>query len=142
MSNSNHPENPHLAGTPAGGPSVYPSELGPHNRLWHADSLPYPGAGFPATANPDYVYGPRFSVPLLLNSQHSVYLMLLQAPGDTTYRADAPPLYPWRMHSDALKTMIRNLMLQINSEVVEVRRETYGPNRSRVTVVFETPDEI
>ena len=66
--------------------------------------------------------------------------MLLQAPGDTTYRADATPLYPWRVHSDALKTMIRNLM--INSEVVEVRKETYGPNRSRVTVVFETPDEI
>ena len=68
--------------------------------------------------------------------------MLLQAPGDTTYRADAAPLYPWRVHSDALKTMIRNLMFQINSEVVEVRRDTYGPNRSRVTVVFETPDEI
>ena len=67
--------------------------------------------------------------------------MLLQAPGDTTYRADTP-LYPWRVHSDALKTMIRNLMFQINSEVVEVRKETYGPNRSRVTVVFETPDEI
>jgi len=109
MSNSNHhPENPHLAGTPAGGSSAYPSELVPHNRLWHADSLPYPGAGFPATANPDYVYGPRFS-----------------APGDTTYRADPTPLYPWRVHSDALKTMIRNLMLQINSEVVEVRRETH-----------------
>jgi hypothetical protein len=68
--------------------------------------------------------------------------MSLQAPDDTTYRADATPLYPWRVHSDALKTMIRNLMFQINSEVVEVRRETNGSNRSRVTVVFETPDEI
>jgi len=38
--------------------------------------------------------------------------------------------------------MIRNLMLQIDSEVVEVRKETRGLSRSRVTVVFETPDEI
>lgn len=69
--------------------------------------------------------------------------MPLQASGhDTTYIVDATLLYPWRVHSDALKTMIRTLMLQINSEVVEVRRETYGQNRSRVIVVFETADEI
>lgn len=68
MSNPNHHSDiPYLAGTPAGGPSIYPSELVPHNRQWHVDSHPYPGAGFPPTTNPDYVYGPRFAVPLLPN---------------------------------------------------------------------------
>ena len=66
MSDPNHhPDIPHLAGTPAGGPSVYPLE---HNRQWRADTHPYPGVGFPPTANPDYVLGPRFTVPLLPNS--------------------------------------------------------------------------
>ena len=68
MSNPNHhPDIPYLAETPAGGPSVYVSELVPHNRQRHPDSHPYVGAGFPSTANPDSVYGPRFSVPLLPN---------------------------------------------------------------------------
>ena len=144
MSNLNlHPENPHLAGTAAGGPAAYPSELVPYNRPWGVDSYPHPGAGFPAASNLDYVYGPRFSVRLFpSNAHHSAYLMLLQAPGDTTYRADAAPLYPWRAHSDTLKHLIRSLTSQVDSEVVEVRKETCGPNRSRVTVVFETPNEI
>ncbi|KAI9465034.1 hypothetical protein BJY52DRAFT_1221136 [Lactarius psammicola] len=109
---SNHLENPRFAGTPAGGSSAYPSEPIPQTFPWRAPPHPYP-VGFPATANPDLTYvthnEPRFV-----------------APGDTTYRADATPLYPWR----------------VDSEVVEVRKETCGPNRSRVTVVFETPDEI
>lgn len=33
-------------------------------------------------------------------------------------------------------------MLQVDSEVVEVRKESHGLSRSRVTVVFEIPDEI
>jgi hypothetical protein len=77
-----------------------------------------------------------------LTSTVSCLMLLSQAPGYTTYRADVMPLYPWRMHSDALKQVIRSLMLQVDSEVIEVRKETCGPNRSRVTVVFETPDEI
>jgi hypothetical protein len=81
-------------------------------------------------------------VHLLPNSYDSVYLTLSQASGDTTCRADAAPPHSWRVHSDALKRMIRNLMLQVNSEVVEVRKESHGPSRSRVTVVFETSDEI
>ena len=69
MSNPNyHPENPHLAGTPAGRPSVHSSELVPHNRLWHTDSRPYPGAGFPATFDPDYGYGPHSAVRLVHTS--------------------------------------------------------------------------
>ena len=52
------------------------------------------------------------------------------------------PLYPWRLHSDVLKQVIRNLTFQVDSEVVEVRKETCGPHRSRVTIVLETPDEI
>lgn len=106
---------------------------------------PRPGpAGFTATANPDYVPRPQFVVHLLPNSYDSVYLILSQAPSDTTYRlgAGVTPMYPWRVHSDALKHMIRNLMLQVDSEVVEVRKELHGLSRSRVTVVFETPDEI
>jgi hypothetical protein len=72
---------------------------------------------------------------------HFVYSRLLQAPGDATYRANVMPLYPWRVHSDVLKQVIRNLTFQVDSEVVEVRKETSGPNRSRVTIVLETPDE-
>ncbi|KAF8272850.1 hypothetical protein EI94DRAFT_1795844 [Lactarius quietus] len=121
---SNHLENPRLARTPAGGSSSYPSEPIPQNFPWPTTSHPCP-AGYPATAHPDYVHGSAFV-----------------APGDPTYRADPTPLYPWKAHSDALKAMIRNLMLQIDSEVVEVRKETRGLSRSRVTVVFETPDEI
>ena len=69
MSNPNHhPNIPHLAGTPTGGPSVYPSEHVQHNRQWRADTHPYPGVGFPPTANPDNIHGPRFAVPLLPNS--------------------------------------------------------------------------
>ncbi len=142
---SNHLENPHLAGTPAGGSSAYPSELIPENFPWPAAPRPYP-VGFPATANPDLVYvthnEPRFVVRLLPDLDNFICLSLLQAQGNTTYRADATPLYPWRVHSDILKQMIRNLMLQVDSEVVEVRKETCGRNRSRVTVVFEAPDEI
>ena len=33
-------------------------------------------------------------------------------------------------------------MLQVDSEVVEIRKDPHGLNRSRVTVVFEIPDEI
>lgn len=80
-------------------------------------------------------------VRLLPNSYNSAYLTLSQAPGDP-YRADAAPPYPWRGHSDALKQIIRNLMLQVDSEVVEIRKDPHGLNRSRVTVVFEIPDEI
>ncbi len=142
---SNHLENPHLAGTPAGGPSAYPSELIPQNFPWRAAPRPYP-VGFPAIANPDLAYvthnESRFVVRLLPDFDHLICLRLLQAPGSATYRADATPLNPWRVHSDTLKQVIRNLMLQVDSEIVEVRKETYGPNRSRVTVVFETPDEI
>jgi len=66
----------------------------------------------------------------------------LQPVGDATYGVDAtPPWYLWRV-SDILKQGIRNLILQVNSDVVEVRKERFGPNRSRVTVVFETPEEI
>ena len=138
---SSHLENPHLARTPAGSSSAYPSEPIPQNFPWRAISYPCPAA-FPATANQDYVHGPQFVVRLLPESHHSIYLTLSQAPGETTYRADATPSYPWRVHSDALKHLIRNLTMQIDSEVVEVRKETCGLNRSKVTVVIETPDEI
>ena len=80
---------------------------------------------------------------LLADLDHLVCLSLLQTAGDTTsYRADATPLpvYPWRMHSDVLKQMIRCLTLQVDSEVVEVRKERCGPNRSKVTIVLETPE--
>ena len=40
-----------------------------------------------------------------------------------------------------LKQVIRSLTLQVDSEVMEVRKETCGPNRSRVIIVLETPDE-
>lgn len=138
---SSHPENTYLTRTPAGGPSAYPTEPIPQNVPWRTASRPFP-AGFPATADPDYAYGPRPVVCLLPGSYHSVYLTPLQAQGDTTNRADPTPLCPWKVYSDALKHMIRNLTLQIDSEVVEVRKETCGLNRSKVTVVFETPDEI
>jgi hypothetical protein len=138
---SSHPENPHLARTPAGGPSAYPLEPIPQNFPWRVTPNPCP-AGCIATAYPNYVPGPRFEVHLLPISYDYVYLTLSQAPDDATYRADATPPYPWRVHSDALKHMIRNLMLQVDSEVVEVRKESHGLSRSRVTVVFETPDEI
>ncbi|KAF8262535.1 hypothetical protein EI94DRAFT_1808594 [Lactarius quietus] len=119
---SNHLENPQFAGTPTRGSSAYPSELIPQNFPWRAAPGPYP-VGFPATANPDYVYEQQFV-----------------APGGAPYRARATPLYPWRVNSDVLKQVIRNLALQVDSEVMEVRKETCGPNRSRVTIVLETPD--
>lgn len=141
---SHHLENGHLARTPAGGSSesAYPSEPFPQNFPWRATPHHCP-AGFTATANPEYVPGPRFAsvVHLLPNLYDSVYLTLSQAPGDP-YRTDDAPLNPWRVHSDALKQIIRNLMLQVDSEVVEVRKESHGLSRSRVTVVFEIPDEI
>ena len=133
MSNPHTLENPHPAGTPAGGSSTYQSI--PQNLSWHAASRPY-HAGFPATANPEYVYGPRFVVRLFLNSYYSVYPRLLQAQGNAT------PLYPWRIHSDVLKEVISGLTSEPDSQVVELRKERCGPNRSKVTVVFEVPDEI
>lgn len=140
---SNHLENTYLGGTSAGtnGSSAYPQELIPQNLPWRVTPRPYP-VGFPAAANPDYVYEPRCVVRFLPYFNHFVCQRLLQAPGDAAYRANTTPLYPWRVHSDALKTMIRNLMLQFNSEVVEVRKETCGPNRSKVTIVLEMPDEV
>jgi hypothetical protein len=140
---SNHLENPHLAGAPAcaKGSSAYPSELIPQNFPWRAAPCPYPG-GFPATADSGYVYEPQFVVCLLPDFVHSGCLRLSQAPDNATYRANTAPLYPWRVHSDVLKQVIRNLMLQVDSEVMEVRKETCGPNRSRVIIVLETPDEI
>jgi len=128
---SNHLENPHLAGTSASGPShpeaAYTSELISQNFPWRATPgpyRPYP-VGFPkaATANPEYVYEPQFLAPV-----------------DATYRTNPMPLYPWRVHSDVLKQVIRNLTLQVDSEVMEVRKESCGRNRSRVTIVLETPD--
>jgi hypothetical protein len=98
--------------------------------------------GCPASANRDYVYEPRFVVHPLPHFGHFVYSRLLQAPGGATYRADVVPMYPWRVHSDVLKQVIRNLTFQVDSEVVEVRKETSGPNRSRVIIVLETPNEI
>jgi len=120
MSNHHHLENPHPAGNPAGGSSAYPSQPIPQNLSWRAPSLPYP-AGFPASANPEpnYVSGPLFVAP-----------------------ENATALYPWRMHSDDLKQVARNLTLQVDSEVVGLQKEKCGPNRLRVTVVFEMPDEI
>ena len=140
---SNHLENLRLAGSPTGGSSraAYTSELASQNRPWRAAAHSYP-VGFPATANRDYVYEPQFVVRLLPHVGHFVCSRLLQGPDDATYRASTMPLYPWRLHSDVLKQLIRNLTFQVDSEVVEVRKETYGPHRSRVTIVLETPDEI
>jgi hypothetical protein len=83
MSNQHHLENPYLVGTPAGGSSAssYPSQTIPQNLPWGAPPRPYP-AGFPATANPDNAYGPRFVVRLFPNSYYPVYLRWLQAPGN------------------------------------------------------------
>ena len=68
MAPAHHPEITHLAGTPAGGTSAYPSELMLQNLPWRAAPRPYP-VGFPATANPDLAYvaynEPRFAVPSL-----------------------------------------------------------------------------
>ena len=59
---SNHLENhPHLPKTPVGGSSAYPSEPIPQNFPWRAVSRPY-HVGYPTTANPDFVYEPRFVV--------------------------------------------------------------------------------
>ena len=52
------------------------------------------------------------------------------------------PLNPWRVHSDILKQVIRNLTIQVDSEVMEIRKEKCGPKRSRVIIVLETPDDI
>jgi hypothetical protein len=92
---------------------------------------------FPATANRDYVYDPRFVVHLLPHFGHFGYSRL--AAGEARYRANVMPLYPRRVHSDILKQVVRNLTFQVDSEVVEVRKETCG---SRVTTVSETPDDI
>jgi hypothetical protein len=136
---SNHLENPHLAGTPAGanGPSAYPSDLIP----WRPAPCPYP-VGNPAVANPGFVYEPQFVVCILPGFDHFLCLRLLQAPSGSTYTANTMPLYPWRAHSDVLKQVIRNLTLQVDSEVMEVRKEKCGSKRSRVIIVLETPDEI
>jgi len=136
---SNHLESPHPAGTPASGSSAYPSEPIFQSFPWRAAPRPCP-AEFPTTVNPDLVYEPRFVVRLLPALGYFISLRLLQAPGDTTYRANATPLYPWRVHSDVLKQVIRCLTLQVDSEVIEVRKERCGPNRSKVTIVLETPE--
>ena len=140
---SNHLENPHLAGTPAGanGLSAYPSELIPQNIPWRPAPCPYP-MGISAATNPGYVYEAQHIVCILLGFDHFVCLRLLQAPSDSTYKANTMPLNPWRVHSDILKQVIRNLTIQVDSEVMEIRKEKCGPKRSRVIIVLETPDDI
>lgn len=76
----------------------------------------------------------------LTDFDYFVCLRLSQAPRTVTYSTNATPLYSWRVYSDALKQVIRNLTLRADSDVVEVRKERCGLDRSRVTVVFETPD--
>lgn len=133
---SNHLE---IAG--ANGPSAYPSEPIPQNIPWRPAPCPYP-VEIPAATNPGYVYEPQYVVRILPGFDYFVCLRLLQAPSDSTHRANTMPLYSWRVHSDVLKQVIRNLTLQVDSEITEVRKEKCGPKRSRVIIVLETPDEI